>query len=355
MITAKAVAPAIAASRGAVLSVVGSRSLARAQALAAPFGARAVEGYGRVVDDPAVDAVYIALPNALHGGWILKAARAGKHVICEKPAVMTVREAERVLDACARAGVRFLEAYTFRFHPQHAAAVAIIQRGTLGDVFHVDAAFGFPPLPAGNFRYETRLGGGSLYDVGGYTIAAARLLFGEEPEAVSATVHRDRCRGVDLRGSVQLRFRGGRTAHGVFGFTYGYRNTYAVWGARGRLVSERAFSVPPTMPPPITVTTTDGTRTVPTPAADQFLLMVEAFCQAVGSGSETERSFETDFLAQTRAVEAAAQAARHRQWVTVTGGSAAFRPRRAGHAVHVAGRSLPASVARSVGRDGRHG
>ena len=317
MVGTKAVAPAIAASRGAVLTVVGSRSLARAQALAAPFRACGVEGYERVVDDPAVDVVYIALPNALHGEWILKAARAGKHVICEKPAVLTIQEAERVLDACRRARVRFLEAYMFRFHPQHALARDVLRRGTLGTVCHVDAAFGFPPLASDGFRYQRALGGGALYDAGGYTVAAARWLLEEEPEAGAAVPQSSADQDVDVRGAVQLRFPSGATAHVVFGFDLSYRNTYAVWGSRGRLVAERAFSVPRDFVPPITVATESGQTMLPTVADDQFRLMIDAFCDAVQSSAAGDRGFEAEFLAQAVVMEAVRQAAQQQQWVRV--------------------------------------
>ncbi len=325
MIVKKAVAPAIVSSRMAQLEVIGSRSIARARAAAEQFGGRAVEGYEAVIQDPRVDVVYIALPNALHVEWIVKAARAGKHVICEKPAVLAWRDALRVIEACERSGVRFLEAYMFRFHPQHARITELIRGGILGEVFHFEAAFGFPPLSPDNFRYDVALGGGALRDAGGYPIAAARMLFEEEPEAVCATAHCLTQGGVDVQGALQLEFPSGRTAHAVYGFTNFYRNTYALWGSRGRVVTERAFSIPPDIAPSIVLTTGDGATPLPSGAEDQFRLMIDAFCEAVSS-PESGHAFETEFLAQSRVSAAAWQSAQTQRRVRI---KQAPRPARA--------------------------
>ena len=310
-IAEKSVAPAIAASAVARLEAVGSRSLERAQALAQPFHARAVAGYDAVLQDPAVECVYIALPNALHTEWALKAASAGKHVLCEKPACQSLAETERVVAACRQAGVRFMEGYMFRYHPQHAQVLERLRRGDLGEVHHLEVAFGFPPLPQEDFRYQRALGGGALADLAGYAIAAARLLFGEEPERVSALTETDPASGVDIRGTLQLRFPSGRTAQAVFGFTYSYRNTYALWGSRGRLEVARAFSIPPTLSPPITLMTEQGMTAIPAQTGDHFRLMIEAFSDAIRSSTRTDDGHEADALAQARVMDAVRQSAHH--------------------------------------------
>ena len=320
-IAEKSIAPAIAASAAARLEVVGSRSLERAQALARPFHARAVAGYDAVVQDPSVECVYIALPNALHAEWALKAAAAGKHVLCEKPACQSLAETERVVAACRRAGGRFMEGYMFRSHPQHAQVRERLRRGELGEVHHLEAAFGFPPLPQEDFRYQRTLGGGALADLAGYPIAAARLLFGEEPEGVSALAEGDPAYGVDIRGTLQLRFPSGRTAQAAFGFPYSYRNTYALWGSRGRLEVARAFSIPPTLNPSITLMTEQGVTAIPSQPGDHFRLMIDTFCDAVRSSTRTDDGHEADALAQARVMDAVRESARqHGAYIGIPSG-----------------------------------
>ncbi len=321
-VATKAVGPALASSSHAELTVVGSRAPERAARYAERFGARPVTGYAAVIDDPRVDAVYIALPNALHAEWILRAVDAGKHVLCEKPAVLTLAEAEAVVEAAARARVRVMEGYMFRFHPQHALSRRLINDGTLGSVRHLSAAFGFPPLGPENFRYQRVMGGGALYDAGGYPLAAARWLFGEEPCRLSAVLEQGGQSEVDERGAIQLEFPSGRTAHAVFGFDYSYWNSYMVWGSTGRLVAERAFSVPRDVAPSMRLISAEGTRDLPTQAEDQFRAMIDAFCAAVQSGDSTG-AFERELLAHAAVVDAAVRSARTHESVELSQADAA--------------------------------
>lgn len=310
VVVAKAVAQAVQKSQRARLEVLGSRSLDRVKTLASQFQCRAVEGYDQIINDPKVDIVYIALPNALHLEWILKAAKAGKHVICEKPAVLNPQEAGKVVGVCKRHCVRFLEAYMFWFHPQHRQVEKLIESRAIGKVFHFEGAFGFPPLGPNNFRYSRSLGGGALYDAGGYPIAAARRLFREEPIATSASLFYPEGYEVDIRGAAQLEFPGGKTAHIAFGFDNSYRNTYTLWGTRGLIRLNSAFTVPPTSQACIDLITPQGTETIKVAPADHFTLMIDVFCQVIQRYSEMENGFEDEFLAQCETVNAVASAAR---------------------------------------------
>jgi xylose dehydrogenase (NAD/NADP) len=204
-IAGKAVMPAIAASGNGRIVALASRSAARARELISPFpGARVVESYDALLADPAVDAVYIPLPNQLHREWSLRALEAGKHVLCEKPIALTAVEAEEMAVAAKSSGRHLMEAFMYRFHPGVRAFVA-----GLRDPLHVAASFGFTVRRPDDIRLQAAMGGGALLDVGCYTISIARWILGE-PEQVWA---RARIRnGVDVTTTALLEFRGGATA-----------------------------------------------------------------------------------------------------------------------------------------------
>ena len=163
--------------------------------------------YESLLHEPDVDAVYIPLHHSAHKEWALRAAAAGKHVLCEKPLGMNAAEAEAMGAGAARAGVLLMEAFMYRFHPRPREFVA-----RLRDPMYVNATFGFTLNDPANFRLRKELGGGALLDVGCYTVSVARWILGE-PVGVSASAHlSDGPDGVDMTVSALLRFAGGATA-----------------------------------------------------------------------------------------------------------------------------------------------
>src|SRR5688500_11487316 len=179
-----------AASEGEVVAIA-SRDAGRAQAVATELRIpRAYATYEALLADPEVDAVYIGLPNGLHAEWTVRAAEAGKHVLCEKPAARRAADAQRMVEACGRAGVVLMEAFMYRLHPQHARVLELVRQGAIGDPVFVRASFCFAMSAerraAGDVRLQAGLEGGALMDVGCYALNAARYIFGAEPLAVSA-------------------------------------------------------------------------------------------------------------------------------------------------------------------------
>ena len=316
-IVQKAVASAVLQAKGARLEAIASRVLSRAQRVAKQFQTRSIEGYAHLIEDPSVDVVYIALPNAQHLEWILKALYAGKHVICEKPAVVNLKEAEEVIQVGQRKQVRFMEAYMFWFHPQHREVERLIREGVLGDVFHFEGFFGFPPLEHDNFRYSRSLGGGARNDLAGYPISAVRRFFREEPIAATATSYQPPGYEVDLRGTAQLEFASGKTAQIAYGFDNSYRNSYTLWGTKGILTLGRAFTIPADVSPSMTLTNSEGIQSISTTAANHFVTMIEEFCRAIQEPRETQQNFEEEFLAQARVMSALASSVQKGQRVRI--------------------------------------
>ncbi len=187
---------------------VAARDVDRARAFAEKHGIdRAHDSYEAVLADPDVDAVYIPLPNGLHGEWMIRAIEAGKHVLCEKPFTANAAEAEEVAEAHRRAGGRtvVMEAFHYRYHPLVARMLGIVGSGEIGTVRRIETTMCIPLLRRGDIRWRLNLAGGSVMDVGCYTIHLLRTLGGAEPVALSARAKRS-SPGVDrwLRAHFRL-------------------------------------------------------------------------------------------------------------------------------------------------------
>jgi xylose dehydrogenase (NAD/NADP) len=194
----------VAANPGSFIGIA-SRDGVKAAVAAAVLGlGQSFGAYEELLGCKAVDAVYLALPNALHAEWTIKALDAGKHVLCEKPLVSTRAEAERCFDAAEQAGRQLAEGFMWRLHPQTTLARRLVADGAIGELAHIRAALRISTGP-GDVRLSPELGGGALADLGCYCLSAMRL-FGGEPSRVTAEAVFD---GVDMRFAGLLRLPGG--------------------------------------------------------------------------------------------------------------------------------------------------
>ncbi|HEY6539200.1 MAG TPA: Gfo/Idh/MocA family oxidoreductase [Candidatus Dormibacteraeota bacterium] len=304
-IAVKRFIPGVDRSRNGVVAAIASRDPARAQEVATRLNIpRAYGSYQELLQDPAVDAIYNPLPNTLHGEWTIAAARAGKPVLCEKPLAATSAEAEQMIAACREQGVLLMEAFMYRFHPQHELVRNLIDQGTIGELRFVRAAFTFmlEPFPEGNVRLQAELGGGALLDVGCYAVNAARMLFGAEP--LGATAHWDFRPelGVEVSLAGILDFEGGCLATFDCGFRAPGAGSYTAVGTKGRIEVPDAF-VPGTGELTVRAALAAGTTEQRVPAVDQYQLEAEEFADALLSGRPL-RIPARDALGTLRAVEA---------------------------------------------------
>src|ERR1700726_5025830 len=188
----KKVLPAMQRGEWCEISAVASRDLKRAQEAAAQLGIpKAYGSYEELLADPEIEAIYNPLPNQLHVPWSIKAAEAGKHVLCEKPLSLTVAEARQLLAARDRAGVKIGEAFMVRTHPQWLRARELVVSGRIGQLRSALGFFSYFNNDPGNIRNIPDYGGGALMDIGCYPIAMSRFMFGEEPSRVLGLVERD--------------------------------------------------------------------------------------------------------------------------------------------------------------------
>ena len=278
-IAVRRVIPALQATAGNAVVAIGSRNLARAKAVAADLGiARAYGSYAEVLDDADVDAVYIPLPNTLHAEWTIRAAAAGKHVLGEKPMATSVADCRRMVAACRAAGVSYMEACMYRFHPQHARVRALIADGVIGEPKVVRASFCVRmQRPPADIRYAPDLGGGSLFDVGVYALDAVRWLLGGDPVAVSGQVALD-ARGIDASATAALAFPDGVLASVTCSFDANAGGSYEVVGPLGTISVPQAFAQPPGKPPRIVW---PGGEEAFAPDINQYALMVDALAASV--------------------------------------------------------------------------
>ncbi len=193
-----------------VVQAVAAREAARAAKFARRHAIPVVHAsYQALLEDPEIDAVYIPLPNALHGHWTIAALEAGKHVLCEKPFTANAGEAERVARAARRTGLVTMEAFHYRYHALTRRMLEIIDSGELGEVLRIETWFCIPLLVK-NIRWEFELAGGALMDTGCYTIHLLRTLAGAEPE-VRSTEARLKSPGVDRYVHAEFDFPDGRS------------------------------------------------------------------------------------------------------------------------------------------------
>jgi predicted dehydrogenase len=195
----------------AEVTAVAARDLERARRFAARHKVPTSYGsYAQLLADQSIDAVYIAVPNGLHGRWMKAALEAGKHVLCEKPFTANAEEAASVAEAARRSRRVVMEAFHYRYHALIGRMLEILNSGELGSITNLEAWLCFPLVRANNVRWDYQLAGGALMDAGCYTIHLLRTLAGAEPEVSSATAKTRRA-AVDRLLQAELAFPGGCT------------------------------------------------------------------------------------------------------------------------------------------------
>jgi D-xylose 1-dehydrogenase (NADP+, D-xylono-1,5-lactone-forming) len=318
-IARKVVIPSILRAEGVELAAIASES-AKATEFLEQTDLRTREGtplrdvvractYDELLADATVDAVYIPLPNHLHAPWSERAADAGKHVLCEKPAARTRAEAEKAIDHCVAAGVVWMEAFMYRFHPQWQLVFDRLRGGAIGELRLVRSVFTFTVTSPGNVRRQSELGGGSLYDVGYYCVNASRWTLGAEPVAVAATMSLGP-EGVDEEFAGLLDFGGGRFAQIASSFTQPYRHEVELLGTEGRIRVPDAF-VNGSDPVIVAIESRDGAwERIDVPGDDEYRLEVEDFARCVAAGRQPAVVSHEDTLANMAAIDALYEAAR---------------------------------------------
>ncbi|MFX3633157.1 MAG: Gfo/Idh/MocA family protein [Candidatus Pristimantibacillus sp.] len=269
--------------------------------------------YEALLEDSSIDVIYIPLPNHLHKEWTIRAAEAGKHILCEKPLALTEREATEMAEAADKAGVLLSEAFMYRYHPRYQMIKDLIGSGAIGEVRGIRSAFTFNNAAnTTNVRYRKDWGGGSIYDVGCYPINAARLLLGKEPEAVTVNAlfspeHDD----VDMMASGLVEFEGSVSLTFDCGMWAASRNPLEVLGTEGMIELPSAFVTPTAESGSIFLTTSGERKEIEVPYVNAYTEQADHLARAITGG--TPLTFSTsDAIRNMRVIDACLLSARER-------------------------------------------
>lgn len=302
------VIPAILRSTTGTVVAVASRDAEKARQVAAQFDIpRAHGSYEALLADPEVDAVYNPLPNSLHALWTIRAAEAGKHLLCEKPLALDAAEGRAMVEACARAGVLLQEAFMYRFHPQIERLQTLVRGGAIGRPWLVRSAFTFTVRAEGDIRLQAPLGGGGLMDVGCYCVNISRILLGEPVRVHAAGGYE---RGADVRFAGMLHFPDGATAQFDCGLRAPFRQFCEVVGSEGAITLPRPFQ-PEEEPALLLVRRGDGEERIEIPGANQYALMIDHFGECARTG-RAPRFPPDDAVANMKVIDRLRQAAQDR-------------------------------------------
>jgi len=314
----KKVIPAMQQGQYTSVTAIASRDLTKAKAAAETLGiAIAYGSYEQLLADPDIDAIYNPLPNNLHVPWTIKAAEAGKHVLCEKPISLTAAEAETLIAVRDRTGVKIGEAFMVRCHPQWLRLRELLDEGRIGELRSVVGVFSYFNINPANIRNQVDAGGGALMDIGCYLVHAARFAFGEEPARVVASIDRDPQMHTDRLTSAILEFAGGQAIFTCSTQLVPYQRLQFL-GTRGRIELEIPVNAPIDQPTRLLVDSGSdlfgGGITVETfPICDQYTLQGDAFAKAVLEGGEVPVPIE-DAIKNMRVIEAVFRSGESRQW-----------------------------------------
>ena len=322
-IAATKVIPAMQKGEWSEITAIASRDIAKARAAAERLGiGKAYGSYEKLLADSDVEAIYNPLPNHLHVPWSTLVARAGKHVLCEKPVAMSVAECRGLMQVRDETGVRIGEAFMVRTHPQWLRARELAHSGGIGELRAIVAAFSYFNRDPGNIRNVPEYGGGGLMDIGCYPIHISRFLFGEEPASVSAVMDRDPEMGIDRLASAILEFPSGHCTFTCSTQLVPYQRVQ-ILGTKGRVEVEIPFNAPPDRPCRLFVDNGadvfgSGVRTEEFAICDQYTIQGDAFSRAIREDGAVPTPLE-DSLSNMAVLEAAFESARTGRTVRVPG------------------------------------
>jgi predicted dehydrogenase len=317
----KKVLPAMQKGQFSTIDAIASRDLTQAQEAATSLGIpKAYGSYEELLADPDIDAIYNPLPNQLHVPWTIKAAEAGKHVLCEKPLSLTVAEAETLLAVRAKTGVKIGEAFMVRTAPQWLRLRELLSEGRIGTLRSVAGFFSYFNDDPSNIRNQVDCGGGALMDIGCYLIQASRFAFANEPTRVVGLIDRDPKMHTDRLSSAILDFPGGQSIFTCSTQMVPYQRVQ-FFGTRGRIEIEIPFNAPPDRPTRLFID--DGSdlfgssiKTETFAVCDQYTLQGDAFSKAVLENTEVPVPLE-EAIKNMAVIEAIFNSAKSGHWVSL--------------------------------------
>jgi len=315
------VIPAMQRGEWSEVTAIASRDSGKARKVAGELGIpKAYGSYEELLADSEIDAIYNPLPNHLHVPWSIRAAEAGKHVLCEKPVSMTVAECRTLIEARDRTGVKIGEAFMVRTHPQWVRAREIVRSGEIGELRSVSVAFNYFNVDPANVRNIEEIGGGGLMDIGCYAIQFSRFLFEQEPTRVVGLIERDPKMRTDRLTSALLQFPSGQGVFTVSTQSVPYQRAQII-GTKGRIEVHIPVNTPPDRAVRISIDSGadlfgGGIRTEEFPVCDQYTIQGDLFSRAVRGDGDVPTPLE-DSIRNMAVIEALFRSERENSWVAV--------------------------------------
>ncbi len=312
------VIPAMQQGKLTTVTAIASRDLAKARDAASKLGIpKAYGSYEELLADPDIDAIYNPLPNQLHVPWSIKAAEAGKHVLCEKPIGMDVSEVRSLIAARDRTGVKMAEAFMIRSFHQWPRLRQLLDEERIGELRSVTGFFSYFNSDPTNIRNRVETGGGGVYDIGCYLIHSSRFAFGQEPARVVAALDRDPQLGTDRLASAILEFPAGHAIFTCSTQLIPYQRIHFL-GTRGRIEIEIPFNAPNGRPTRLFIDSTgdltgSGISSETFPVGDQYTFQGDAFAKAVLEDGEVQVTL-ADSLGNMAAIDAIFRSANSSKW-----------------------------------------
>jgi predicted dehydrogenase len=309
------VLPAMQQGELSEITAIASNNLEKAQSAATKLGIPTAYGsYAELLSAPEIEAVYIPLPNHLHVPWSIKALEAGKHVLCEKPIAMTAAEAQKLLDTAEKyPGLKIMEAFMYRHHPQWQHARQLVRDGKIGDLHTIQSFFSYHNLDPDNIRNKAETGGGGLMDIGCYCISLSRFIFGAEPRRVCGIMEYDPKFKTDCLTSGILDFDQGTSTFSCSTQLAPFQRVN-IFGNDGRIEIDIPFNPVPDQPSKITYQHGNEISEISLDLCDQYKIQGDLFSKAVRDDSPVPTPL-ADAVANMRVVEAIIQSARDGIWV----------------------------------------
>jgi predicted dehydrogenase len=314
----KKVIPGMQLGEFSTISAIASRDFTKAKEAAKTLGIPTAYGsYEELLADPNIDAIYNPLPNQMHVPWTIRAAEAGKHVLCEKPLSLTVAEARSVIAVRDRTGVKMGEAFMIRSYPQWLHLRELLDEGRIGELRSIVGFFSYFNVDPANIRNKVESGGGALMDIGCYLIHASRYAFGKQPERVVAALDRDPEMHTDRLTSAILEFPKGHSVFTCSTQLVPYQRIHFL-GTHGRIELEIPFNAPFDRPTRLFVDDGrdvfgGGIATETFAASNQYTRQGDAFSKAILNDGAVPVSIE-DAIGNMAVIEAIFQSAKSGQW-----------------------------------------
>jgi predicted dehydrogenase len=298
------------------IAAISSRDIQKAKEAASKLGIKKAYGsYKELINDPEIDAVYNPLPNDFHVKWTIKAIKAGKHVLCEKPIGMNTEEAEILFNTVKKfPTLKVMEAFMYRFHPQWQKAKSLVKGGKIGDVKNIHSFFSYYNIDSRNIRNKVENGGGGLMDIGCYCISFPRFILDKEPVRVMSTIDFDPNTKTDRYTSAILDFSSGITS----GFSCSTQlipyQRANILGTNGRVEIEIPVNAPSDKQTRIWLITKEGLEEITFDPVDQYTLQGDAFSKSILENTEVPTPL-SDAVNNMKVIDAVIKSAETNSWI----------------------------------------